>query len=281
MTRLGRWLRTPKGLATLLLVLLAAIAGRVEGPALVAPGVAAAVAAAFVVDVPLLRWRCRRWIAPTGGLLTGLLVAMVLSPHEPPYVFAGTAAIAVASKHLLRTRAANIFNPAAVGLVAAYYLFDPGQSWWGALPSIEPIAATSLLVATGALMAHRVNRLPLVLAFLGVHFLLFTATSFVADPASTADAFVPPELYAVLFFSGFMLTDPPTSPPRYRWQAACGVASAVASFAVFTWIGAAHYLLSGALAGNLVAAAWRRGQHGRLRTGRATQPATSGHGEST
>jgi Na+-translocating ferredoxin:NAD+ oxidoreductase RnfD subunit len=256
-TRLRRFVRTPKGLVTLFLLLLAGVAARVEGPALVAPGLAAAVGAALVVDVPLSRWRCRRWMAPTGAVLTALIVAMVLSPHEAPPVFAATAAIAVASKHLVRTRAANVFNPAALGLVVSYYLFDPGQSWWGALPAIEPVAATSLLVATGAIVAHRVNRLPVVLAFLACYFVLFTGATFTGDPASAADVFVPPDLYALLFFSGFMITDPPTSPPRYRWQAACGVASAVTSFAVFTWVGAAHYLLSGALAGNLLDA-WRR-----------------------
>ncbi len=40
-----------------------------------------------------------------------------------------TAAIAIVSKHTLRLRTANIFNPAALALVATFYLFDTAQSW--------------------------------------------------------------------------------------------------------------------------------------------------------
>ena len=61
----------------------------------------------------------------------------------------------------------------------------------------------------------------------------------------------------MLFFAFFILTDPPTSPTKYRDQIICGVLVAVVSYAVFEWIGAVYYLLAGVLAGN-VWEAWRR-----------------------
>jgi len=36
------------------------------------------------------------------------------------------------SKYLLRSRSANVFNPAALAMILSYYVFHTGQSWWGA-----------------------------------------------------------------------------------------------------------------------------------------------------
>ena len=52
--------------------------------------------------------------------------------------------------------------------------------------------------------------MPLVLAFLGSYFLLFTVTAFAGDPGRVSGVFRTPDLQAVLFFAFFILTDPPT-----------------------------------------------------------------------
>lgn len=239
------------------------------------PALAAALIAAVLIDVPVLRMRERAWAFPSGALLTGLLVAMVLSPQQPWYAAAATSAIAIASKYLLRTRSANVFNPAALGLVATFYLFNTGQSWWGALPDTPPIAIAALL-GTGVFIASRVNKLPMVLAFLGGYYLLFTASAFLGDSARVAEVFIPPDLQAVLFFAFFILTDPPTSPTKYRDQLVCGVLVAIASYAVFELVGAAYYLLAGVLAGN-VWEAWRR--IGRRTEARSHSPDGSGRAD--
>ena len=126
----------------------------------------------------------------------------------------------------------------------------------GALPEVTP-AAQAVLVLAGVFITDRVNKVPLVLTFLGVYYLLFTAAAFVSDPAWVSEVFRPPDLEAVLFFAFFILTDPPTSPVKYADQIACGAIVAVVAFAVFEWIGAVYYLLAGALVGN-VWEAWRR-----------------------
>lgn len=267
---LVRFCRTPKGLLTIILVALAGVAAPGEGLGLVWPGVVAASIAAMLVDAPILRLRNGEWEFPSGALLTGLIVAMVLSPHEPWYVAAITAAMGVASKYVLRTRSANIFNPAALALVVTFYMFDTGQSWWGALPDMTPYALIALF-ATGIFITDRVNKMPLVLAFLGVYYLLFTITTFVSDPGRLVEIYRAPDLQAVLFFAFFMLTDPPTAPPKYPDQIVCGVLVAVVSYAVFEWVGAAYYLLAGVLVGN----AWEGWRRVSLtRRARATSPFT-------
>ena len=251
-----RFFRTPKGLLTIVLLMLVALASAGEGIRLIAPGLASAVAVAAAIDVLILRWKQQAWEFPSGAVLTGLLVAMVLRPHEPWYVPAATSALAIVSKYVFRTRSANVFNPAALALVVTFYIFDTGQSWWGALPEIAPVALV-VLFATGIFIADRVNKMPLVLVFLGCYYLLFTVTAFAGNSRGVAEIFRTPDLQAVLFFAFFILTDPPTSPVKYPDQLVCGVIVAVASYAVFEGLGAAHYLLAGVLVGN-VWEAWRR-----------------------
>jgi Na+-translocating ferredoxin:NAD+ oxidoreductase RnfD subunit len=229
----------------------------------VLPSLIAAILAAGALDALILRLTRHRqtrhkWDYPSGAVLTALFIAMVMSPLEPWYVSALASVLAVFSKYLLRTRAGNVLNPAALAIVAAFYLFDSAQSWWGALPDL-PAAAIVVLVATGVFIAERVNRMPLVLAFLGAYFLLFSATAYLGDPRLIAEIFRAPDVHAALFFAFFFLTDPPTSPVKYRPQVVCGVIVAVASYLIFQTLGAVHYLLSGAIVGN-VYEAWNRGR---------------------
>jgi Na+-translocating ferredoxin:NAD+ oxidoreductase RnfD subunit len=267
-----RFFQTPKGLLIVILVILVVLAAPHEGIALVAPGLVSAVMVAGAIDVLVLRRIRGAWEFPSAAVLTGLIVGMVLTPHEPWYVAACTSAVAIAGKHIARTRSANIFNPAALALVATFYVFNTGQSWWGALPEITPFALLVLLAA-GAFIADRVNKIPLALSFLGSYFGLFTLTAFLGDPGKVAEIFRAPDLHAVLFFAFFILTDPPTSPVRYPDQLVCGVLVALASYAAFEWVGAAYYLLAGVLIGNIWEA-WHRWLFSRQRLPSGSQVAT-------
>jgi len=251
-----RFFQTPKGLLIIVLAILVAVTAPHEGIGRIAPGVAAAVVVAGVMDLLILRKMHGDWEFPSGAVLTGLIVAMILTPQEPWYVGACTSAIAIGSKYVARTRSANIFNPAALALVATFYIFNTGQSWWGALPEITPWALL-LLAAAGIFITDRVNKFPLALVFLGVYFGLFTLTTYVSEPGRVAEVFRAPDLHATLFFAFFILTDPPTSPVRYPDQIVCAVLVALVSFGIFQWVGAAYYLLAGVLVGNIWEA-WHR-----------------------
>ena len=264
MSRLLRYLRTPKGLFTLVLLLLTAISATHQGWLLVLPGLTAAIVSAVVVDAPIMRWREGAWSYPDGALLTGWLVAMILTPHGPWYVAAITSIVAVLSKYPLRAGKANLFNPAAFGLVATFYIFDSGQNWWGALPEL-PHAWIVALLATGIYLSVRLNKVPVVLAFLGVYYVLGTLTAFAGDPSRVMELFRAPDVHAALFFAFFMISDPPTSSARHRDQLIYGVIVAVVSYAVFELVGAAYFLLAGLLVAN-VWEGWRKTQVLRRRS---------------
>lgn len=264
-----RFFRTPKGLLTILLVALTLLAAPGEGAGVVARNMAAAVAAAGLLDLIILRLRNGAWEYPSGAVLTAMIVAMVMRAQEPWLVPVLTSVLAVLSKYALRTRQANVFNPAALALVVMFYLMPHGQSWWGALPEVSPLWLRATLLAGGIYIANRVNKLPLVLSFLGAYFCLFTVTAFVGDSRHVAEIFRSPDIDAAVYFALVILTDPPTSPAKHEGQWLYGIIVAVIGYAVFMVSGVVYFLLAGVLAGNLWEA-WRRTRRRAQRTAAVT-----------
>jgi Na+-translocating ferredoxin:NAD+ oxidoreductase RnfD subunit len=253
-----KFFKTPKGLVTIVLAILILMAAPGQGVRMVAAGMGSAILAAGLVDMLILRVRNEVWEFPSGAVLSAMIVAMVLRAQEPWYVTTITSVAAVISKYLFRSGPANVFNPAALAIIASFYVFHTGQSWWGALTDVFPIAKLALLVA-GVFVANRVNKMPLVLTFLGAYFALFTITAFVANPLSVVEIFRTPDVEAALYFAFIILTDPPTSPAKYPDQVVCGLIVAVVSYAFYELAGVVYYLLAGVLTGN-VWEAWRRAQ---------------------
>jgi hypothetical protein len=76
---------------------------------------------------------------------------------------------------------------------------------------------TLVLLVAGIWVVDRLNKLPLVFAFLGAYFAIFSAVSRV-NAAAVAEMFRDPFVQSAIFLAFFMLTDPPTSPNRYQDQ---------------------------------------------------------------
>lgn len=251
-----KFFKTPKGLLILILMALIALAAPSQGWPTVLPGLTSAVAVSGVIDLFILRFRKNVWEFPSGAVLTAMITAMVLRAQEPWYVVTITSAFAVTSKYMVRTRHANVFNPAALAVIVSYYVFHTGQSWWGALTEV-PLWIQAALILGGVFITDRVNKMPLVLTFLGVYFLLFTTASFIGNPRWVSEIYRSPDAEAALYFAFIILTDPPTSPAKYPDQFIFGTLVAIVSFAFFEWAGVVYFLLAGVLAGNIWEA-WRR-----------------------
>jgi Na+-translocating ferredoxin:NAD+ oxidoreductase RnfD subunit len=256
MRRAKNFFKTPKGLLTIILIGLAAIAAPHEGLRDVLPGLLSAVVLAGLVDTVILWIKKKVWEFPSGAVLTAMIVSMVLRAQEPWYVVSITSVAAILSKYIFRSRHANVFNPAALAVIASFYVFHTGQSWWGALTEV-PLWQQAVLLVAGIFITDRVNKIPLVLVFLGTYFSLFTIMAYFGDPHWVSEIYRSPDLEAALFFAFIILTDPPTSPAKYPDQIVCGVLVAAVSFAFFEWAGVVYYLLAGVLVGN-VWEAWRR-----------------------
>ena len=254
--RLKRAIRSPKGNLLLIFSGLAVVAIGVQDSSRALPSVLYAVLAAATADIIIQRIGRGMWVFPTAGILSGIIVAMVLSPYESAIIAPIAGILAITTKHLFRARLTNIFNPAALALVIVAVLFSSIQSWWGATPDAG-WGGVFLIGGIGWYTADRINKLPMVLMFLGTFYLLATGMSFVSNAPEVASVFRSPDLHAALFFSFFMLDDPPTSPVKYRDQIFFGLLVAVVAFGALEMFGWLYYLLAGLLVGNAWWAAQR------------------------
>lgn len=265
--RLRRLFATPKGLFLLGLTLFTFLGAAAQDPDDVIAKVLLGATVAAVIDMAFVAIKRAEIEIPDGSVCTGLLVALILSPIVSSAVIVVATIIAVASKHLVRTRWSNVFNPAAVGLLFAALLFGSAESWWGALPDLG-LWGLPVLLSVGLLMTDRINKLPMAAVFLGSFYLFFTTASLLTNWPNLAEVFRAPDLQAVLFFAFFMLDDQPTCPIRYYDQAIYGLIVAFVSYAFFLAFRGDYYLFVGLLAGN----AWESAR--RLYFGRGRQTRT-------
>ncbi len=91
---------------------------------------------------------------------------------------------------LSNSRGGHLFNPAAFALLFSGLVLGASQSWWGALGNL-PVVWTGLLVLCGLLVIDRLNKLPLVFAFLATYFALYVGMSFV-NATAVAEMFREP-----------------------------------------------------------------------------------------
>lgn len=250
-------LRTPKGYMLILIGAIVALGSVAVGPVVTMPGVVAAAVSAVATDALLRAARRRAPEFPSGALLTGLVAALVLDPYAPAYVPAAAAAVGVASKHLIRSGTANVFNPAVVGLVAVHLMFGQGESWWGSLSTFG-LSGMVLILLPGIWIVDHINKLPLVLAFLGTYFSLFTTTAFGPDPVRVAEVFGASDVHMAVFFACYILDDPPTSPTRHFDQVWYGALVAGIGYLFFMSTGIVYFLPAALLVGNVANHARRR-----------------------
>jgi Na+-translocating ferredoxin:NAD+ oxidoreductase RnfD subunit len=196
--------------------------------------VALGTCAVLEVGIAFVRHKILLW--PASALLTGNGVAFVLrvpgTPHgdwwslHGAWIFAGTAAIALLSKHLIRYGGRHLFNPSNFGLVVCFLALgkgraDPLDFWWGPI-SVWLALAVCLIVVGGLTILSRLRLLFIAVTFwltfaAGIAVLAASGHSMTArwhlGPISGWDFWwllvSSPEILVFLFF---MITDPQTIP---------------------------------------------------------------------
>ena len=124
------------------------------------------------------------------------------------------AAISILSKYIIRFNGKHIFNPSALGIVAAIFLtgkawISPGQ--WG-----SNMVILFAVLCLGFIVTTRVQKLDVSLAFLGMFggLLFIRQIIYLGWPI---DFFVQSiSTGSLLLFSFFMITDPKTT-PNNKW----------------------------------------------------------------
>lgn len=145
---------------------------------------------------------------PKSALISGLSLCLLLRTNSPELA-ALTAALAIASKFLVRVGDKHVFNPTNVALVAMLLL--TGQVWvspgqWG-----SAAVFAFLLASAGGLVVNRAARADVTWAFLAAHAaLLVGRTLWLGDPLE-----IPLHRLAngaLVLFAFFMISDPRTTP---------------------------------------------------------------------
>jgi glycine betaine catabolism B len=168
------------------------------------------------------------------SLITGLLLYFLFWPSQLTQgiqvaELAGVAlacVLASASKYALAWRGRHILNPAAAGAFLAGLTGLNIATWWAATP------AMLLLVLPGAvLVLYRVRKLTMAAVFTVVAVSVVAADLLQSGMELSEALWQPLAQRPVLFFVGFMLTEPLTLPPR-RWQQLAEAAVVGVLFAV-------------------------------------------------
>jgi Na+-translocating ferredoxin:NAD+ oxidoreductase RnfD subunit len=183
---------------------------------------------------------------PASAMLTGNGVAFILRVPGTEHgdwwslhgwwIFAGTAAISLLSKYVIRFRGRHVFNPSNFGLVLCFLLLGPELAepldfWWGPM-SVWLALALALIVAGGFAILRRLHLLGVAVSFWLV-FATGIAVLVTTEHAMTARWHLGPitgaELWRILVFSPeilvflfFMITDPKTVPETPSMRRAFG-----------------------------------------------------------
>jgi Na+-translocating ferredoxin:NAD+ oxidoreductase RnfD subunit len=244
-----KFIQTPKGIVLSILLILAVIGLSYSGGSGGIKNTLLAVVTGLFVDFVVTYITGRPLKISDSAIITGVIIGVVLSPVTPWYYVLFTTVIALLSKHLLKEKRKPWFNPAAFGLLVSATLFTTGESWWGGL-SMLPAWATVFMLIGGYLIVDRINKFPLILSFLSIYMFFFLIMGLLGV-SGAGDALRMPYINSALFLGFFMLTDPPTSPAKYRDQVLFGVITGLASGFSFFFISKLSFLLIGLLIANL------------------------------
>ncbi len=149
--------------------------------------------------------------------ITALLLYFIFQP--PRNIREGIALglaglIAIASKYLITKRQRHLFNPAAFGALVIGLTGLLHTRWW--------IGSSSMFIFVAILAVlelRKIHRFPMFLSFAGMAMLLIVLRS---DNGIVEAIRLSLLSFPILFFGGFMLTEPVTTPPRRYQQIAHG-----------------------------------------------------------
>jgi len=239
------------------LSILAIIASYTHDIEYVLPQVLIATVTASLLDSLLRFTKTGKWLFSKGAVISGLIIALIMTRGQIWYVPATAATIAIISKHLITRQGRNVFNPSGLSIAVTSFIFpidlylhhagylEGGASlhfassylgldrwatfflcrhgWIGSTSSVG-------VVLLGLITAYQVKRHISALSFLTAYILLFMQFAFVTNQDAVLRVSL--EIFAsgALFFAFFMVTDPPTSAATKGGQLVFGVAVAVTAF---------------------------------------------------
>jgi Na+-transporting NADH:ubiquinone oxidoreductase subunit NqrB len=198
------------------------------------------------LEVGIAAWRQHVLMWPASALITGNGVSFILRVPGTEHgdwwsmhgwwIYVGTSAVSLLSKHVIQVGGRHIFNPSNFGLVLCFLLLGPARAepldfWWGPM-SPWLVLAFAIIIGGAILILTRLKLFVLAGGFwvafaVAVAALAATGHTIIArwhlGPIGSAYLWrvllTSPEILIFLFF---MITDPRTTPSGQRARLAYG-----------------------------------------------------------
>jgi len=211
----------PKVYLINLLIVLAVIGVFQQGYRNVITQIFLAGSISIFLDAVFYYIKTKKIFLSSSAFITGMIIALILSPQTKPYIVIIASSIAIIQKHVIRYHGKHIFNPAMFGLLFVVFVFSRYLTWWGQ-------SFTPLIVLIGLFISYRMRRLRLPLIFIGVFAFLFIINSLFTGEPLLSGFFL-----LNIFFVFVMLVEPKTAPLTRKGITAYAVLAALFSFIFF------------------------------------------------
>ena len=202
-----------------------------------------AVITTTILDLFIEYFKSKEWIFPQSALISGLFIGGLLTQNLQWYVYVSAGVIAVLSKHLIKFRQKQIFNPANIGILLVSLIFGAMHTWWISSPLI-------LVLIFGIFIIWKLRRFDLAISFL-ISYYSITSVIGLSQGSQLSDIY-----YTIInggviyFFAMYMLIEPRTNPAARKQRIVYGVLVAM-FFITFHFFVPKHDLPLALAVGNL------------------------------
>ena len=185
------------------------------------------VLAAVILDLLINYYKFKTWEFPYSAFISGLFIGGLLAQNLAWYVYVSAGIIAILSKHLIKVHRKHIFNPANLGILMVFIVFNVPNTWWISSPFY-------LVVLFGLFILCRQRRFDLALSFIAAYYILH---AFIPEPAMMGrmpimanmsimmgnfyQSFISQS--TIFFFAMFMLIEPKTHPAARKQRIFYGI----------------------------------------------------------
>jgi len=183
-----------------------------------------------ILDLLIQYYKFKSWEFPYSAFISGLFIGGLLTQNLSWYIYVIAGLIAILSKHLIKVHGKHIFNPANLGILAVFILFNAFNSWWITSP-------LWLVIIFGIFILWRQRRFDLAISFLAAYYILHAlipAPTMMGRMAMMMSGMSMHNFYqsfisqsTIFFFAMFMLTEPKTHPAARKQRIFYGILVAV------------------------------------------------------
>ena len=183
-----------------------------------------------ILDLLINYYKFKTLELPYSAFISGLFIGGLLAQNLAWYIYVLAGIIAILSKHIIKVHGKHIFNPANLGILAVFVLFNAPNTWWISSPFY-------LVVLFGLFILWRQRRFDLALSFIAAYYILH---AFIPEPAMMGRMpmmsniqMMMGNLYqsftsqsTIFFFAMFMLIEPKTHPAARKQRIFYGILAA-------------------------------------------------------